>query len=108
MSFSKEIMFKVLAFVLCDNMLLRLVILFFLLLKIFKKKEKVNKDFFDWLVGILIVALNGLFCVDFIIVNFVVLGFLSSVFKNVKCDYFLTFYLLCLVIKGVFEFCLML
>lgn len=108
MSFSKEIMFKVLAIVLCNNMVLRLAILLFLLLRIFKKKERVNKSFWDWLIGGLVVVLNGLFCFDFMIINFAILGLLSGVSKNVKYESFITFYLFCLIIKGVFEFCLML
>ena len=55
MSFSNELTFKILALVLCDNIYLRVIILSFLLVRIFLRKEKAYKSWCDYFIGVLIV-----------------------------------------------------
>ena len=104
MSLSNELTFKLLALILCNNIYLRLTILLLLLVEIFRKKETVKKSFSDWAIGCLIVVLNSLFVFDFMVINFIVLGFLSGYLNKVKYSSFLSLYLLFILLEGVVVF----
>ena len=106
MSFSNELTFKILALVLCDNIYLRVIILSFLLVRIFLRKEKAYKSWCDYFIGVLIVTLNSIFTFDFMIINFIVLGLLSGYLSKVKYSSFLSLYLFCVLLEGVVVFCL--
>ena len=104
MSLSNELTFKLLALILCNNIYLRLTILLLLLVEIFRKKETVKKSFSDWTIGCLIVVLNSLFVFDFMVISFIVLGFLSGYLNKVKYSSFLNLYLLFILLEGVVVF----
>ena len=104
MSLSNELNFKLLALILCNNIYLRVTILLLLLVRIFRKNETIKKSFNDWIIGCLIVVLNSIFVFDFMVINFIVLGFLSGYLNKMKCSAFLSLYLSFVLLEGVVVF----
>lgn len=107
MTFSEIIMLKIIAFILCDNIIMRIIIIGLLISSFIKKTKERQKIYIDDLfLGIIIFILNYILNINLIITNFVILGVISSILKFYKIEKFLTIYLFFVLFEGVWMFCL--
>lgn len=104
MKLNELMMLKLVSFILCDNIYLRLVILIIIFLEIFKVKNKGNICIKDIVMGTGIICLNRVININFIVVNFIVLTIISFLFNNSKIEKIISLYFWLFIIKGVVEF----
>lgn len=106
MDFSEIIMLKIVAIILCDSIIIRIIIIGLVIFDFIQKQKKFQNIKFDNLfIGALILILNSILNINLIITNFVVLGVASSILKFCKIEKFLTIYLLFVSFEGVWMFC---
>lgn len=107
MKFSNLIMLKILSFILCNNLYLRIIIVSILISElIFRKNKKDTKKIKDVVMGSCIIFLNYILSIDLMIVNFLVLGVISSIFYFIKVERLINFYLFVVASYGVILTCL--
>lgn len=108
MNLNDLLMLKILAFILCNNIWMRMVVLIILILDLLFKvgKIKKSKKYENVLVGCLIIFLNEILNVNLVVVNFAFLGVLSSFLIHLKRNTFIELYFLFVVIEGGVVFCL--
>ena len=108
MTLNELIMFKVLAFTLCDNIFLRIILVVLLLLDIFvnKRAKKSKSKFINLVKGYFLIFFNMILNVNFIVVNFLVLGVASSIWRGLKSDKIIGIYCVSLMFQGAIELCI--
>ena len=112
MTFSNVLTLLLASVLVVDNLVLKLVSLFFFVLSLLRVKrtgelDKKNVD--DILVGCLIIVLNGLLEINLDYINFILLSVCSVIiylkFSFVKIRCFYNVYLFFVLVKGVVFFC---
>jgi hypothetical protein len=107
MKLNEIIMCKLVAFVLCDNVCCKLLIIAFLYFSIVKsEKQKVKIGAKDLVVGYGIIVLNEILSFNFIAINFLILGIISSIKSKMELNNFINCYFMLIMINGVIVFCL--
>lgn len=105
---SELIVLKISAFLLCENIFFKLIIVLILLIDIVKseKNGKLKVSLNEVLLGMFLIVLNSIFSIDLSSTNFFVLGLCSSIFSKYKLEKILNLYLLSIVFEGVIFYCL--
>ena len=99
-------MLKMVSFILCENIYLRIIIFGVIIAELFRKKtKKEKKHLSDLIIGSSIIFLNNVLNIDFVIINFLFLGILSSILHSFKIQSFLSGYFCLIGVKGVLIFC---
>lgn len=106
MKINNLIMVKLLSFIMCNNAYMKIAIILFMLFDVMKNRQVyIKKDIKDVVIGITIIGLNNILNVNFILVNFFVLGIISSFYKKGLVK-FLEIYFFWVSLWGVAVFCL--
>lgn len=108
MNLNDLIMVKLLSFLLCDNVWMRVIILMFFVLDLLSKRKKIkkSKNKENILIGNLLIFLNEILNLNLILINFLFLGLMSSFLVFLKKDRLISIYFLLIVIEGGIFFCL--
>ena len=105
MNFSEIIMLKILSFILCNNIIMRIIIVGLSLFEFTRYPKKIqNIKINNLLIGTLILIFNSILNINLIITNFIILGIISSILKFYKIEKFLIMYLLFVSFEGVWMF----
>jgi len=107
MSLNNLIALKIVAIILSDNIILKLVVFCLLIYEIFKRKNiRVVKNKKDLIIGSSLIVLNTIINIDFSFVNFLFLVVMSSFVLSFKLEKFINYYLVLVSMKGCVYFCL--
>ena len=108
MNLNEIIIFKIVAFFLCENIFLKLIIFLLFLIDIINKNKgiKLKKNLKQFFCGCFLIIINCFFNINFMWVNFFVLGVGSSFLHKIKAEKYISIYLFLLGIQGGITFCL--
>lgn len=104
MKLNELLTLKIVAFLICDFWLMRILVIFLLCIDIACIKGNVKINIFNYFLGVSIIVLNSALSFDNKFENFIILGVFPLFFKKIAVIRYVRIYWLIIVLKGVYLF----